>query len=1812
MTTASTRRRIQAFPPSLALKLSEVERKIRWVAALRGLGRVALVLTLAAAFMMTLDAGLGLGSAARVGCFIVWCTGGLLGFAAGVLAPLVRRVARMELAAVAEVRHPELGERLTSIASLLDPARRNEAHGSQQLIAALADQADTHVSGLDLSRTIAWRRGLAWLCIGLLATALLLLPTLLRPDPFATLAGRFFAPWQNHRQLSLFAIDVEPGNHIAAIGDDVPIRARIRPRFPWPGALPTTAILEWAGPDNRISRLTLKPEESSSPEERRFATTLRALRGSVGYRVTTHRSTSPIYRIQALEPPRVALFTARVEPPNYTGRPAQVATSAASLRLFEGSRVTLTVVPNRAMRAVSIAWPTPEIVAPLEKGQRSRRVPLTPSADGLLWTAQLEALASGSFSFELVDEHQLTNRSDSARRVVLVADAAPTLALGGSDEPLESKPDDVLVVDFAARDDVAVAEVALRYAVNRSRPAQRPDAEPSGQGAIPTTLDGLQTPLAVGQATLALSNLGLEPGDELEYEVEVKDNRPPPRGPNVTRSTSRRLYIRTHADPLLTHAGREERQTLRARLEALRNDVAAINEQTTQLRYAADAAQGGNAIWSDDRARSLSLQETSARQVITGLDTLARGLLDSRRFASLARPARQAADVEGEGARTMLERAGQTPQPTLRLANLRLADARLAAFRARLDELLQKFDELSRQDDDRLKLHELAAREDDLARQAEALASSANPAKLDELRAKQDALRSEVDEIIRRSPELRAEVMSRQWNQAETLAQLARDFAQRLRSQEERVQGDPARASAFRDLAREQREIVSEARRLALDLDSPLQEHGRARVQLPQLDQPAQPLERGDIESAQQALAQADGELRRLLDDLQSMLTDPRTIAERLGRRQSELLQQASRLAQARNADHASIDRLEKQQADLAQLAASLAVHPETVATAAQATKALARARDALAARQPNAQVLSRLEEARNALTNLANALPTSAQRRAGAAAQVANLQRQLSEMANEIHRLLQETPPSNRPIESARQLARRVQPLAPRALAIADQLVKTRLEGRADSQRNRAIGRIRTLAKTLEQIRDTAPSDSSSEPKSVPITSWHVVGRFDFDIPVPFPLDRPIDLAKSFLDRRQATTSWTPVRTRPDGSVDLVAHFGAGETSRNASAFACTDINIPDGGPGRLVIGSDDTLTLWLNGRQIFDFQGRRPYGLGQDAIDVGLEAGANRLVARCGNGEADWRFSVAYVAPPSTVDAQRLARLQSLRRRLALLPSDAQIALERLAEAIDGRIPADERARALAAQLDELGGQERPAVDEIARIAAALRTLRTPDAPSFQAEALRLLAQPSDRMNMKEATRAVGALAARLEDRLSLAAHAVALAGTERSLIERIKTEGIPRIAQAQREVGDDLARLPDVNATLHDNPGPQAKSLLDAEGAVQEAMAAAEGVAVGQPDPAARQGLEATTSRAASALDALARSVESTGNRPSIALADEVAPQRADGDVLRDPPEPDVGIDPSHIDRAHDLAQRERRLTERLQALIAEEAGPQEQLRDEVLEIGGQMAELRDEVRELGLSGRANGPAHAAAELLQAHAVSTMNRGIGHLNSGQTSAARQAQRQAADHTENAARQAADLAEALRRDLPRPADGGGEPPASTASKGDQATPSERAGDRAELGAARDAQRQASLRLAQARSTPTRSAENARQAADSMQQAAQGLRSAAFPAGEVARRLAQQVGANARLGQPGASQTTTPSGTPGQGVDPYIGALAPANLPESTSAWGELPGHLRTELLEMSQSSYRKDYARLIQLYFREIAAGSPPTPDSPSAPLP
>ena len=97
----------------------------------------------------------------------------------------------------------------------------------------------------------------------------------------------------------------------------------------------------------------------------------------------------------------------------------------------------------------------------------------------------------------------------------------------------------------------------------------------------------------------------------------------------------------------------------------------------------------------------------------------------------------------------------------------------------------------------------------------------------------------------------------------------------------------------------------------------------------------------------------------------------------------------------------------------------------------------------------------------------------------------------------------------------------------------------------------------------------------------------------------------------------------------REGGIVDFNRAFGYHE---NAVAYALTTLHVEHETPAELVCGSDDGLTLWLNGERLID--ARQPRALAYDAhrIRVSLHAGENRVLARVTQGIGDWKLSATF----------------------------------------------------------------------------------------------------------------------------------------------------------------------------------------------------------------------------------------------------------------------------------------------------------------------------------------------------------------------------------------------------------------------------------------------------------------------------------------------------------------------------------------------------------------------------------------------------
>ncbi len=993
----------QSSAPPLAIRraLRRVDARLRSAASCRGLGTLALMAALGSALGMAADFVWTLPDPARWAIWGVWISVTAWLLAAGVIRPLLKRSRWIDLAAVAERADPRLEERLTGSIALLDSS--NHPTGSPALIAALAQDAVGHVGEFDPSLVKAVGRPLRRLALGLVAVALVAAPSFARPDPFRTLALRFFAPWIDLERIGRFALEVKPGDAVAAIGSDFAVEAKVTSRFR-SDAAPEAATLEWTDEKGEVHRVRMTAKSSPSTPGRSFEATLPGLAGNVDYRVSTDSGRSRAYRVSAFETPKACELSARVEPPLYTKLPASDVKDPSKIEAIEGSRVVLTFYSCMPYYDHVLLWPSPTPGKPLKIEGKPLNMKYA--------TIAAEAQASGPFVLTLLkDGYRGLNGHPQTRQLVVRPDLAPTLAVKGPPSPGEARPDDVLQIAVAARDDFGVASAELHYEVRRS------SSEESKAGHVDLKLDGLGTTSARGVGSLPLRDLGLEIGDALAYRVRVLDNRPAPRGPNEAWSDSRAIAITAKAEPMIAKDDRLRRESFQARLDAIRVANAANRRETEQLRYAADAAQRNGQAWDNGRDADLSAREVEARAVEDKLQLLARDLQFDPTFGPLARPTRQAAEVEAEAGRAQLDQARKAPDSAKRLVELRQADARLGALGNRLDEIRRRFDALAKLDLDRQKLRDLAAKEDALAAKADQGAEEK-----DRLANDQDDLRKALDELLAKSPGLRAGLLGAQAEAASKLAKEARALAEKQRAESRKTAEAPRSTDPLREIARDQKDLEDDARRLALDVDEPLAENGRARLDTDAVRRPVEPIERGDLPDAVRRLEESEDGLRRLNRDIEDVPLDPKALARRLARRQELLANDvAATLGESRRKDippdekAALVERskpLLDRQADIARLAAGI-VPPEPQKNAArEATQATERASENLRDFKPR-ESEERQNNARRALNQLADALADPNRLRDEVRRKFEEAKRKEEEVLRNLERHLAETKPS-------------------------------------------------------------------------------------------------------------------------------------------------------------------------------------------------------------------------------------------------------------------------------------------------------------------------------------------------------------------------------------------------------------------------------------------------------------------------------------------------------------------------------------------------------------------------------------------------------------------------------------------------------------------------------------------------------------------------------------------------------------------------------------------------------------------------------
>ncbi len=181
---------------------------------------------------------------------------------------------------------------------------------------------------------------------------------------------------------------------------------------------------------------------------------------------------------------------------------------------------------------------------------------------------------------------------------------------------------------------------------------------------------------------------------------------------------------------------------------------------------------------------------------------------------------------------------------------------------------------------------------------------------------------------------------------------------------------------------------------------------------------------------------------------------------------------------------------------------------------------------------------------------------------------------------------------------------------------------VELRVRLRFENGGSHAIGRFRLSAATdAELLRASVPAA---------LGDWSSIGPFPAAgakeaFETAYLPEQEVDLKKTYLEGKldwQRRTRWL------DGTVhtDLVGE--------NCATYLTRTIDAPTPREVTLSLGSDDTITAWLNGKRVLAHEAYRPAAPDQEKLVLRLEAGENRLLLKICNAGGGHGFYFKRIA--------------------------------------------------------------------------------------------------------------------------------------------------------------------------------------------------------------------------------------------------------------------------------------------------------------------------------------------------------------------------------------------------------------------------------------------------------------------------------------------------------------------------------------------------------------------------------------------------
>jgi len=373
---------------------------------------------------------------------------------------------------------------------------------------------------------------------------------------FLAVIPRYLLPFADFPPYSPIHFAVTPGDTSVDFGDSLKIEVLASNSIP--DAL-SLVLLDREGEEVSVV-------DMHDAGEGNFFQTLENLREPVTYFARTGRARTHRFEIAINTVPRIEDVVINYEYPAYTHKDPETRVLAEEpIKGYVDTKVSMRVRSNR----------------PLQGGQvevNGVAHPLAPAEEENIVEATFALAEAGTFSASIVDIDGNAAKDSARGSIEIIPDNKPEIVIDQPGMDSFAVPDSKIPILVDASDDLGITKVAFFRRHNQSDDARKSIYEDEGATSFVTVDD-----------TLDLKDLGVKPGDSIEYYATATDSRP--GAPQTATSEMFRLQIISFEEYRAFAQSQMTAEDLRQKYDEILEEMEAITEAQQALKEEADALQ---------------------------------------------------------------------------------------------------------------------------------------------------------------------------------------------------------------------------------------------------------------------------------------------------------------------------------------------------------------------------------------------------------------------------------------------------------------------------------------------------------------------------------------------------------------------------------------------------------------------------------------------------------------------------------------------------------------------------------------------------------------------------------------------------------------------------------------------------------------------------------------------------------------------------------------------------------------------------------------------------------------------------------------------------------------------------------------------------------------------------------------------------------------------------------------------------------------------------------------------------------------------